>query len=115
MSHLSINVNAPYSLLKVGSWAEDDAGQWSRPVTVETWFGNQKVGGIAVALASAIKDYETEAPLAGWQNAAPFDAATGTSNAAGVFATVQRFNPFEASAWPHDYEIEVEATVNPTN
>ena len=115
VSNLSINVNAPYALLKVGSWAENNAGQWSRPVTVETWFGDQKVGGIAVALSSVVADYETEAPVAGWQNAAPFDAATGTSNAGGVFATVQRFNPIEADAWPHDYQIDVKATVNPGN
>lgn len=107
-NHKTINVNAPYTRLELGSWTENANG-WSRSVKVSTWFGKRKVAAMAVALTTQILDYETEAPVAGWQNAAPFDAATGSSDSNGNFATVQRWNPIEAGAWPHDYEVEVKA------
>ena len=110
-SHQSINVNAPYVTATLGQWTEG-AGGWSRSVEVSTWFGKAKVAGLNVALTAQITDYETEAPVAGWQNAAPFDAATGVSDANGNFVTVQRWNPVEAGAWSHDFEVTAEGKIN---
>ena len=108
---LDIETHKPYTRVDVGQWVEAN-GSWSRTIKVSTWFLGQKVGGRAVALASQIKDYETQQAVAGWTSAAPFDAASGTTDASGNFSTVQRWNPVEAGAWPHDYLVDATATLN---
>ena len=109
-SHKTINVNAPYVTTELGEWNEDENG-WSREVTVQTWYGASKLPGLGVALSAAVLDYETEQPVTGWQSAAPFDAATGVSDSSGKFTTIQRWNPLEDNAWPHDYEVAVNANI----
>ena len=103
-----IQIHKPYAQIKFSNWREEN-GVWSRTVTASTWFLGEKLGGIALSLNSRIKDYESEQTVAGWANAAPFDNATGTTNANGEFSTVQRWNPVEADAWPHDFIVEAEA------
>lgn len=108
---ITIQSNAAYSRIKLGAWTQTN-GAWSRSVTASAWFMGQKVPGCALTLSSQVRDYEAAQPLAGWQDCAPLDAATGNTNAAGDFATVQRWNPTEAGAWPHDYEVMAQAKVN---
>ena len=103
-----VQTHKPYAQTRNGNWQENN-GVWSRTITASTWFQGQKLGGVGVALVSQIKDYETQQPAPGWTNAAPFDATTGTTDADGKFSTVQRWNPVEAGAWPHDFEVEAEA------
>ena len=110
-SHQTINLNAPFTVVKLGAWNEDENG-WSRQVKVETWYGGSKLPGLGVALSAAVLDYETEAPVAGWENAAPFDAATGVSDADGNFTTIQRWNPVDDESWPHDFEVTAQGAIN---
>ncbi len=97
----------PYTLLKTGNWREEN-GVWSRTVTASTLFRDEKLGGVGIAFSSQINDYETEQPAQGWEGAAPFDNATAVTDADGNFSTVQRWNPVEAGAWPHDFEVKAE-------
>ena len=110
-SQISLNVNAPYATVELGAWNEDANG-WSRSVKATTWFGGQKIAGLTVKLSSQLFDYETEAPVVGWEGAAPFDTATGLSDVKAQFTTTQRWNPVEAGAWPHDYEVTVGASIS---
>ena len=97
--------------MEPGVWNEDENG-WSRSIEIETWFAGKKLPNRSVALTTQVADYETEAPVDGWQSAAPFDAATGTTDANGKFTTTQRWNPVEADAWPHDYQVTVAGELN---
>jgi hypothetical protein len=106
-----VQSSAPYSRIQLGEWVETN-GAWSRSVTVSTWFLSEKVAGRGVTLSSQVIDSDTEQPLTGWQNAAPFDVATGTTNASGDFTTVQRWVPVEAGAEPDEFEVEASASVN---
>ena len=106
---LALQVVPGYSRVNYGTWTQDATGAWSRTVKVSTWFLGQKVGGRAVQLTGKVLD-ENGATVAGWENSAPLDAATGTTDANGVLTTVQRWNPVEAGTWPHDFKVEVETT-----
>lgn len=106
--HTATLLSAPYLRLDTGSWQEDAAGAWSRTVSVSAWFYEEKIGGRGVQLSALVKD-GNDAALTGWTTAAPFDNATGTTDANGVFTTTQRWNPPQGSEgeWPHDYDVSV--------
>ena len=95
----------PYALLKTGNWHEEN-GTWSRTVTASTRFRGEQIGGVLLVFSAQVNDYETQQSAQGWENAAPFAVAAGVTDANGNFSTVQRWNPVEAGAWPHDFEVK---------
>jgi hypothetical protein len=100
----------PIVYLDYGTWIEDTIGDWSRSIKATVWFQGEKISGSGVQLAYSIVNNE-EAPMAGWQNAAPLDATTGISNSSGEFSTIQRWEPVDASELPADYFVTVTPTI----
>ena len=107
---IGLQATPPYALASAGAWQQDANGAWSRTAKVSTWFLGHKTSGISVQFSGKVSDSEGTL-LTNWSIAVPFDAASGTTDANGIYTTIQRWNPVEAGALPQNYRVTVEPVV----
>lgn len=104
-------VISPVWTLSLGEWTEA-AGLWQRTVKVTSTFMFDVAPNRPVSLTGNIWVSEDDQTIpVGYGTSLTFDAATGQTNTAGVFTTVQRWAPVDPLDLPWDFELPVSVTL----